>query len=97
MKTVPCESCRNERASSLLWLGGRNHQQQPDQRWTLSRNYTSRVETFYVYLGEIGTSEREQWCEHPRGKRWFAEAELNEAIQRLQTANMKPCQARGGR
>ena len=98
MKTVPCEIYRKDPASFLLLLGRRNHQRQSDQRWTLSRNYTSRVETFYVYLGEIGTSERGQrWCEHPRGKRWFAEAEFNEAIQNFQTPKTKRCPVRGGR
>ena len=97
MKTVPCEFCRKGPASSLLWLGGRSHQQQPD-RWKLPSNCTSRVETFYVYLGEIETLEHEQrWCEHARGKRCFEEAEFDEAVQRFQTANTNRCPAWGER
>ena len=98
MKIVPRASCRKEPASSLSWPGDRSPQQQPDHRWKLPPNCTSRVETFYVYLGEIGTPEREQgWCEHPRGKRWFEEAEFNEAIQSFQTPKTKRCPAWGGR
>ena len=90
MKTVLCKLCRKEPASSLSWFGDRRRQRQSDQWSTFAGNSTSRVETFYVYLAEIETPEREQhWREHLRTKRWFDETDLNAAIQRFRTAKTK--------